>query len=451
MIDVVVVGGGMAGLTVAAELAARGRRPLVLEASGAVGGLVAAGVVGGLEVDLGAEAFAVRRGEVADLAASVGLAVERPAGGSWVWAPDGPVRIPAESLLGIPADPGAPDVVAALGPDGAARAARDASLGPEVGADATDLATLVRTRMGEAVLARLVGPVAGGVHNADPADLAVDSVAPGLRGALAAEGSLAAAVRVLRAASGPGAAVATTTGGLFRLPRALAAAVERHGGAVRTASPVTVLRRHGEGWEVEGSGPAGPFRVQARAVVLALPERAALPLLAGVVDVGNHVPAPGSAITHVTLVVRAPALDAAPRGAGLLVPPGPVRAKALTHATAKWAWLGAAAGPGVHVLRVSYGRRGEPTDDVDADLARRDAAALLGVALAPDDVLDAHVVRRSDVLAAATPAHREAVTALAERAGRAGVHLAGTAVAGTGVAAVVGHARGLATTLAAPL
>ncbi|WP_418606654.1 hypothetical protein [Georgenia sp. SUBG003] len=48
-----------------------------------------------------------------------------------------------------------------------------------------DLASLVRARMGEAVLERLVRPVAGGIHSADPADLAVDAVMPGLRAALA--------------------------------------------------------------------------------------------------------------------------------------------------------------------------------------------------------------------------------------------------------------------------
>ncbi|UNX54726.1 FAD-dependent oxidoreductase [Georgenia sp. TF02-10] len=211
--DVVVVGGGMAGLVTAYELTRRGRRVHLLEAAADVGGLVAGAELGGTVVDLGAEAFALRRPAVAALAAELGLAVQQPAAGSWLWAAGYATPVPARSLLGIPADPGAPDVVRALGPAGAARAARDADLGPDVGADAADLATLVAARMGPAVLDRLVAPVAGGIHSADPAALAVDAVAPGLRRALRDRGSLAAAVAALLDAAPPGAPVATVVGG----------------------------------------------------------------------------------------------------------------------------------------------------------------------------------------------------------------------------------------------
>ena len=58
--------------------------------------------------------------------------------------------------------------------------------------------------------------------------------------------------------------------------------------------------------------------------------------------------------------------------------PGAVRAKALTHATAKWPWLARrvrdAAGPGWHVVRLSYGRIGDFNSwdvGVERDLSQR--------------------------------------------------------------------------------
>ncbi|MFM9577963.1 hypothetical protein ACKI2A_48370, partial [Streptomyces turgidiscabies] len=72
-----------------------------------------------------------------------------------------------------------------------------------------------------------------------------------------------------------------------------------------------------------------------------------------------------------TLVVDAPALDAAPRGTGVLTVPGSHVAKALTHSTAKWDWVRDATEPGIHVVRVSFGAQGEEpaTAALDDDAA----------------------------------------------------------------------------------
>jgi len=442
--DAVVVGAGMAGLTAAHAFVEAGLRPVVLEASGEVGGLVMSGTVGGHEVDLGAESFAVRRPDVRDLATSLGLAVESPSGGSWVYADGHAFPMPAEALLGIPADPAAADVAAVLSPEGAARAARDAALDRAVGAEAATLADLVRARMGAEVLDRLVRPIAGGIHSADPADLAVDSVVPGLREGLARHGSLGAAVSALRAAAPSGPAVATTTGGLFRLPRALAQAVLAGGGRVRTRAAVQRVQA-GRDWEVTvHAADGGPTLVRAPRLVLATDAPAAARLLSEALP--GTVPAQptGSAITHVTLVVRATALDDAPRGSGLLVAPGPgaTRAKALTHASVKWPWLAAATDPGEHVLRLSYGRPGDPAgSDVDTGVAVRDAGHLLGVPI--EEVLDAAVVRRTGALAPTTPGHQAAVADLQSRVRvLPGLAVTGAWVAGTGLGAVVPHAAG---------
>jgi oxygen-dependent protoporphyrinogen oxidase len=171
-------------------------------------------------------------------------------------------------------------------------------------------------------------------------------------------------------------------------------------------------------------------------------------------------PAPerGADIRLVTLLLEAPELDAAPRGSGMLVAPGTtpgaVRAKALTHATAKWPWLARrmrdAVGPGRHVVRLSYGRIGEPTPQPTAEEAARDASALLGVDLTGRvrDVVHQHW---DGALPPPTPAYRAAIKEFEQAVlAEPGLDATGGWIAGTGLAAIVGHARRTAERLGEP-
>lgn len=462
--DVVVVGGGIAGLVVAWELARAGRRPVVLESSSSVGGCVARHTVGGLDLDSGAESYSLATdavtGLLGDLQLAGAITAPNPVG-AWVRHAAGAAPLPAAALLGIPARPLAADVRHILGPLGAARAALDRVLPARIGAeDGTSLGALVRRRMGRAVVDRLVEPVAGGVYSTDPDELDVDAVAPRLRAALRSTGSLAAAVALLRGgAAKPGSAVAGLTGGMFTLVLTLEGEIVRLGGRLRLNAPVSALAETSEGWSVRTA--AGTF--SCTDLVLAVPGPVALALLAGVLP-----SAPGASTTSdsaalalssdvllATLVVRQPALNSFPRGTGVLVSraAGGVTAKALTHATAKWTWLAAAAGPDRHVLRLSYGRGAEPLPAASdlLPLALADAAALTGVPLLPRHLQEGAVVRWTSALPRPQPGHRAAMNGLRERvAARPGLRLTGSLVAGTGLAAVVADARAVATDLLRP-
>ncbi|MGN8551170.1 UNVERIFIED_CONTAM: FAD-dependent oxidoreductase [Microbacterium sp. SLM126] len=392
MADITVVGGGIAGLVVARRLARAGTDVELVEASDRLGGPVARHVVAGIALDAGAESFAVRGGTVAALLEELGLAadiVEPRPGPAWLQPADGPaVPLPATALLGIPADPAADDVVRVVGAAAAAEAVRRDALPLAPGSDTLTLGALVRARLGDAVLERLVAPVVHGVHSQHPDDVPLSRAHPALAAELVATGSLTGAVSRLRAAAPPGSAVAGIRGGMHRLVPALAADIEAHGGTIRLGTRVDDVA-------------AMPGRV-----VVAAP---------GVAS----APAPGRRIDLVTLVVEQDALDAAPRGSGLLVAGGaPVGARALTHATAKWEWLREAAG-GRHVVRLSY-------DAVPADpvaTARADAEELLGVPL-PIVVDAAHVVwTRPDP---ASASHAIVV---------------GETVAGAGLAGIIAHAE----------
>ncbi|MGR0159435.1 protoporphyrinogen oxidase [Paenarthrobacter nitroguajacolicus] len=462
----VVVGGGISGLIAARELAAAGLAVTVLEASNAWGGCVGSHVVAGLRLDSGAESFATRSTAVADLARELGLAdkiVAPHPGGAWVQLPDGPQELPKTGVLGIPANPWDPEVRRSLGLAGAIRASLDRWLPASVGtsSDVTSVSSLVRTRMGKRVLERLVSPVVGGVHSADPALLDVDMVAPALRAGIRTHGSLAAAVAAQRnaakssiagAASAPakaGSAVAGLRGGMNTLVDALVADLRERGVQLLSGQHARDVVKTQEGWQVA----AGNATYDAGRLVVALDGPAAVGLLEkSLPELSRLRPAPGPLVSLVTMVVDLPQLDGRPRGTGILVAPETpgIKAKALTHATAKWDWLADEAGPGTHVLRLSYGRREQAGGGADLVLdddsllaaALEDASALLTVPVTQADIVDWDVVRWAGALPFAAVGHKQRVAQVRQLCAAAeGLTVVGGWLAGNGLAAVVADTR----------
>ncbi|MET3949600.1 protoporphyrinogen oxidase [Arthrobacter sp. UYEF36] len=464
----VVVGGGISGLLAARELARAGVRTTVLEASGAWGGCVGSHVVAGLTLDSGAESFATRSSAVADLAAELDLAgmiVAPQPGGAWVQLPDGPRELPRTGVLGIPANPWDPEVRRTLGLLGSLRASLDKLLPASLGtrAEATSVSALVRARMGRRVLQRLVAPVVGGVHSADPDVLDIDMVAPGLRAGIRDHGSLAAAVGAQRrgtpaggaavpgaASSGvqkAGSAVAGLRGGMHTLIPALLSDLRSLGVTLLGGTRAGAVERTADGWRVSAGGTA----YDAGLLVVAVEGPAAIELLAGALpELAGRRPEPGPDVSLVTLVVDLPRLDARPRGTGILVAPQSpgVQAKALTHATAKWEWLAAQTGPGTHVVRLSYGRgdtrhgatvRPEPgTDSELFEAALNDASMLLSVPVTAGDVVDWDVVRWGGALPFASLGHKRRVADVRSICAADGtLAVVGGWLSGNGLAAIV--------------
>ena len=492
--DVVVIGGGVAGLVAALECAKVGLQVTVLERREAIGGCVGRIELDGLTLDSGAESFATRGGSVAELLETLGLAddIENPdPAGAWlVWPGDrasagngsGPrnggsartidaAPLPRTGVLGIPANPLGDDVRRIIGWRGAIRAYADRLIPILRIGRAHSLGQLVRSRMGEQVLDRLVTPISAGVYSSDPDALDVDVVAPGLNEAMTRMGSLSGGVaqllEVRKTAGGKaGSAVQGLRGGMHRLVDALAAELDRFGVEVAKRAEATRLERvvgAGElpstgsgngGWHVDAildeDGEPRALRYASRYVIVATPADTSRRLLEGAsLGWSDSAEWPAAAsVELVTLVLDAPTLDAAPRGTGVLVAAGTpgVAAKALTHSTAKWHWLADAA-DGRHVVRVSYGRAGAPnpldgrTDDEVTALALTDASELLGVPLDVSQLRGAGRSAWRDALSQATIGQPERVRSLEKvLAAHPGIEATGSWVAGTGLASVIPHA-----------
>jgi protoporphyrinogen/coproporphyrinogen III oxidase len=482
---VVIIGGGMGGLVAARDLARPGFEVTLLEASDRLGGSVqrldltlADGSQ--LTLDAGAESFATRGGHVAEYLGELHLSDQvvtpNPAG-AWLQLPGRAVPTPKGGMLGIPATPLASDVIAAIGWRGALRAYLDRMLPPMKIGQEHNLGRLVERRMGRAVLENLVAPVTTGVYSAAPEQLDVAVAAPGLNPALTRTGSLSGAVAELRA-GGPskaGSAVGGVTGGMWRLPYTVITDARRRGAELRTNARVTGLEAvapgavapEGPGAAAREGAAARPGRylvrlagqdepIVADAVLIDAPSAEALPLLASVspqLQALAHDEWPqATSVELVTLVLDAPALDAAPRGTGLLVSdrvdPAVVTAKAMTHVTAKWSWVGAHLPAGRHVVRLSYGRAGranasaELTDAALRTRALQDAVALTNIPLSESMVVGFARVGWQNAQPLAAVGQRDRLAALrAEVEQLDGLEVTGGWIAGTGLASVIPHAR----------
>ncbi|MBS4942048.1 MAG: FAD-dependent oxidoreductase [Actinomyces graevenitzii] len=546
-VDALVIGGGIAGLSAAWQLSQDGLKPLLVEARGYLGGLIAPGYIGPVQVDLGAETFVPRGVETAQMVAALGLEALAPSGdGARLFLP--PNRANGESrwrlwrflrdaYLGIPADPSADDVVAVLGAKAAQRAAQDRHLGSEVGqgAEGETLAGFVAARMGQAVVDRLVRPIVAGIYTCDPADLATDTVTPGLRQATREHGCLADAVAFLlarsRKATGGRSVDKCVRGGMFQLTAALSQAITTAGGTVLTrvgaqqliapdaagnadtasgaatcgASGASNAASHDASdssgtpdssgyWQVvlaptkpgptpsSEPVPAGtPRTLRTKRLVVACSARPALRLLTSAnlaaLDTDITIPV-GAPIARYSLLVDSPELDAAPVGQGLLVAPAspascadtqaepdqstpdtqaasepcgdtqpgavesPVGAKALSHLNVKWPWIAQALAPHQHLLRLSYGRLGQSEPQVSLEQALADVRVLTGVTIHPEQVSEHKLVRWNGTLPPLPPSYRARIAAFMSQVENIeGLAVTGAWVGGTGVNAVVAHAR----------
>ncbi len=457
---VVVIGAGIAGLAAAARL--HEERPdvdiLILEGSPEIGGKLRLAEVGGVTVDVGAEAMLNRRPEAVALARTSGLAgaVVHPAvTTAALWSRGDLVPMP-KTMMGIPTDLRALAESGVISKPGLARAAMDSVLpGTSLEGRDTSIGGLVEERFGKEVVDRLVEPLLGGVYAGHAREISARAAVPQVVALLDRDRSLSKAAA--RAINGPSSDVpvfAGIEGGVGRLPAAVAAI---SGARIETDSAVRDLaRRPDGGWNVVVGSADSPRLVQCDAVIMAAPARPAARLLSDV--------APTAALelarieyASVALVTMAFAARDFPAvsGSGFLVPPVDKRAiKAATFSFNKWDWVRAAgdsAAPkskrakgGVLVMRCSLGRHREEhqlqaTDDELVQVALDDLADAIGLSVRP---IDTQVQRWGGGLPQYAVGHLDRVAAIRADVARVpGLVVCGAAYDGLGIPACIASAH----------
>jgi oxygen-dependent protoporphyrinogen oxidase len=312
---VVIVGGGISGLAAAFALRDEPVRVTVLEGSPRLGGKLSVSEVGGVAVDEGAEALLVTRPEGTALIAEAGLADQRTVPGptsSAIWTLGALRPLPRRQFMGVPSDLAELARSGVLSGDGVARARQDLELPATERDGDVPVARYIGARLGAEVVDRLVDPLLGGVYAGRSAELSFDATLPALSAASRRHRSLAEAAGSLlppppagtSGATAPGtraggSVFTSLDGGLGMLPDWLAKA---SGAEVRTSAVVRELAPAAAGWRLTVGSAAAPERIDADAVIVAIPARPAGRLLAAVPGASAAVTALGD-ISYASMAI----------------------------------------------------------------------------------------------------------------------------------------------------
>ena len=253
MVDVLVVGSGISGLSTAYRLSKAGVSVLVCEKEEEIGGNIRTRSEGGYLFEEGPQTV-LADGEVLGFFKELGL---EPVEAS----PSSKNRyiLRKGRLIPVPLNPVSFLTTPLLSFKGKLRVLKEFFIPPEP-KEEESLASFVRRRLGEEVLRYLVQPFVSGVYAGDPEELSVRYAFPKLY-ALEKEGGLIRGA-LKRRALGPGGVLVSFKGGLKDLVEALSSKLE-----IRKENVVLRIRKKEDRFVIDTRGG----KVEARAVVVSSP------------------------------------------------------------------------------------------------------------------------------------------------------------------------------------
>ncbi|OBB90679.1 protoporphyrinogen oxidase [Mycobacterium sp. 852002-40037_SCH5390672] len=435
-----VVGGGVSGLTAAyrLRLAAGDDAAITLfDPADKLGGVLRTELVAGVPMDLGAEAFVLRRPEMPALLAELNLSErQRVSTGArpLIYSGQELRALPTGTVVGIPSS--AASVAGLVDEATLARIEAEPTrpLVWQAGSDPA-VADLVGERFGAQVVSRSVDPLLSGVYAGSAATIGLRAAAPTVAAALD-RGAISLTDAVGQAL--PPATGAPVFGALEGGYQVLIDELVARGHPRWVRAAVSRLESADAGWTVfDDTGT----RWAADAVILAVPAGQCSRLLAEIAP--RSVAATGriTSASSVVMALAVPGDTPFPECSGVLVATGErLRAKAVTLSSRKWGRRRGVRGD-AQLLRLSFGRFGDrvAADTCDDELltwAVGDLATVFGLTVDPVDV---RIQRWIDAMPQYGPGHADLVAEV-----RAGLPptlaAAGGYLDGIGVPACVGAA-----------
>jgi len=277
--EVVVIGGGIAGLAATYELRRRGVNVLLVESGERLGGVIRTDRFDGWVIDGGPDALLTQKRAAIALCGELGLTdrlvstlMPRTA---YVLRGERLHPIPEGSFLGFPVRARALAASSLFSLGGKLRMACEVVVPRSDDDEDESIASFVRRRFGQEAVDYLAEPLLAGIHAGDVEHLSIRALFPRLVDAERQSGSIIRAFRALRMRPSTQGAFVSLPGGLGELVDALVGAIPAD--TVMTGARITDLRHAGTFMLDTPRGQVG-----ARAVILAVPAYAAGGILRGV-------------------------------------------------------------------------------------------------------------------------------------------------------------------------
>jgi oxygen-dependent protoporphyrinogen oxidase len=279
-VDVVIIGGGIAGLAAAYELSRQGPSFLLLERAPRAGGVILSEEIDGFTLDGGPDALLIQKPEAIALCRELGLGdrlvstkLPRLA---YIQRGGRLHALPAASVLGIPTRLGPFVRTGLFSWAGKMRMAAELFIPPKRDGEDESIGAFITRRFGREAATYLAEPLLAGIHAGDVDRLSVRALFPRLVEAERQHGSLLKAFRhpaaTTRKSSDRQSAVSSSEGAFKSLPGGLSemvrALVEAVGGRrILTNTTATAITGRGPFTVQTSTGDA----ITARSVVLATP------------------------------------------------------------------------------------------------------------------------------------------------------------------------------------